>query len=194
MDKFLLVDVDDVLLDWFPAFKTFVENELNIIISEDRASEYSMQDWLKLPLNEIRDLIDAFDRNHESFGGLKSMRQAEIYLPKFYENGYKIVAITASSIHPPSMRRRKDNLVREFDDIFENFHFVDRSEEKERYLKLYASSFWIEDKISNAQLGHDLGHTGIVMRQLSNKDDELKYPHLTWVNDWSEIYNMINKN
>lgn len=189
MEKFLITDCDDVCLDWYPAFRTFCEQKLNVSLTE-RAAQYSMRDWLNIPAKEVRALIEEFDQRNESFGQLKSMRQAEIYLPKFHADGYKIIAITASSTQPASMQRRRDNLVREFGDIFTEVHFVDKSEDKKEFLKLYSPSLWIDDKIFNAQLGADLGHSGVVMRQLSNIEHEHEYPNLTWVDNWEQIYNL----
>jgi len=191
-DKFLLTDVDDVILDWFPAFRAFCEHKLNVSLTE-RATQYSMQEWLKISPEEIRSLIDEFDREEESFGQLKSMREADVYLPKFHADGYKIIAITASSTRPKSMQRRRDNLVREFGDIFTEIHCVDKAENKREYLKMYPSSIWAEDKIYNSQMGYDLGHTGVVMRQLSNIEHEHEYPNLVWVDSWEQIYKLVNK-
>jgi len=192
MDKFLLTDVDDAILAWFPQFRAFCEQKLNVSLTE-RATKYSMQDWLKISPEEIQALVLEFDKEEESFGHMKPICQAEVYLPKFHADGYRIVAITASSTKPESMQRRRDNLIREFGDIFTEVHFVDKAEEKKEFLKMYPSSLFVEDKIWNAQMGHELGHTGVVMRQLSNVDHEEEYPHLIWVDSWEQIYNNHKK-
>jgi hypothetical protein len=189
MDKFLLTDVDDAILDWFPQFRAYCENKLNVSLTE-RPTQYSMQKWLNITAEEIRTLIDEFDRDEESFGQLKPICQAEIYLPKFHADGYKIIVITASSTRPASMQRRRDNLVREFGDIFTDIHCVDKAENKREYLKMYPPSMFCEDKIFNAQMGYEEGHTGVVIRQLSNIEHETEYPHLTWVDNWEQIYNL----
>lgn len=192
MDKIILTDCDDVVLDWFPQFRLFCEKTLNVSLSE-RPTQYSMQKWLNLSVEEIRALIDEFDRNQESFGNLGPICQAEIYLPKFVDDGYKIYGITASSTNPPSMQRRRKNLKRVIGDVFTDVYFVDRADEKKKYLQQFAPTFYVEDKIYNAQMAADLGHTGIVMRQLSNKDHEHEYPDLIWVDSWADIYEMISK-
>jgi 5'(3')-deoxyribonucleotidase len=190
MNKILLTDIDDVVLDWTAGFKHFVELKLGRTIT-GKPTTPTMEEWLGLTYPEIRKLIDEFDRNNEDFGNLKSMRLSEIYLNKLKNDGYDIVAITASSTKPESMKRRKDNLLKEIGDIFTYIHFVNRSEEKREYLKLYKPTFFIEDKIANGLMAIEEGHKGIIMCQSTNGAHENCYKNLTWVNNWKEVYNLI---
>ena len=192
MKKYLLVDVDDTLLGWADGFKVFAEKELgkNLIGKPD---QYCMSNWLGINKTEILNLIQDFNNNHEDFGNLKPILKAEIYLPKFKEGGYEIVAVTASSDKHKSIERRKNNLYNVFGKIFSDIHCVANAEDKKKHLQKYPPSIFVEDKIFNAEMGLEFNHKPIIIRQLHSIEHEPNYSHLTWVNDWEEIYEIINR-
>jgi len=189
MDKYLLLDCDETCLDWVQGFKIFADKELGIKLV-GQPDQYSMLNWMNMTdKNEVMKLVHDFNDNYEGFGSLKPIANAEIYLPKFFKEGYKIIAITASSSKELSKKRRTDNLHDVFGNIFEEIHCVDTPEEKKKYLQKFPPSIWCEDKIWNAEMGLEFNHKCFLIRSLSSIGHEQKYPKLIWVNDWEEIYN-----
>jgi uncharacterized HAD superfamily protein len=76
---------------------------------------------------------------------------------------------------------------------FEKFVFLDTGADKDEALEPYRNSgyFWIEDKITNAQVGSELGLKSLLMEHGHNMDfNDAAIPR---VRNWKEIYNLIIK-
>lgn len=190
-EKFLLLDIDDTVLGWTEGFKAYIEKKLGKKL-EGRQTEYTMSSWIGLPDEEVKELVRDFNDNDEEFGNLKPIRNSEVFLPKFKDLGYDLVAITCSSAKEDSIKRRKQNIINVFGDIFTDVHCIPLSASKEEHLKQYPSSYWIEDKIENALLGKKLGHKGVMIRQPHNtlREKELE-KDLMWVDEWGNIYYIL---
>jgi len=74
---------------------------------------------------------------------------------------------------------------------FEKFVFLDTGEDKDQALEPYRNSgfWWIEDKITNAETGLELGLKPMLMEHGHNMDyDNAAIPR---VKNWREIYSII---
>ena len=90
-----------------------------------------------------------------------------------------------------SQELRRMNLKKLFGETaFEKFIFLDTGADKDDALEPYRNSgyYWIEDKIINAQVGHDLGLKSILMEHGHNMDADIVFPK---VKNWKEIYEII---
>ena len=74
---------------------------------------------------------------------------------------------------------------------FEKFVFLDTGADKDEALAKYADTgyYWVEDKIQNAVVGHELGLKGILMEHGHNMDYE--HQEIPRVKNWKEIYEII---
>lgn len=109
MTKQLIVDVDEVLLDWLTPFKEFVQKQRNIVIT-DRPKLFNLTHWLKLPIDDVCQLIQEFNDNHNEFTRLTPIGSSEKVLPLLYEQGFVITAISACSANPQTAVKRQSNL------------------------------------------------------------------------------------
>jgi hypothetical protein len=74
---------------------------------------------------------------------------------------------------------------------FEKFVFLDTGADKDQALEPYRDSgyYWIEDKITNCQVGSKLGLSSLLMEHGHNMD--YVDPNVPRVRNWKEIYNLI---
>lgn len=190
MKKNFLVDSDEVLLDWITAFVEYAEVRLNKKLTY-RPEFYDFDKFLNIPYNQAIELFYEFNYHSEKFETLKPMLYSKKYLPKIKDMGFEISVISAAGNHPNVYKRRKHNLITEFGDIFKDIICCDG--DKESHLKLYEPSYWVEDKLSNAILGHKLNHKTFIIRHSYNVKFEPNHPELFWVDDWSDIYDFVCK-
>jgi hypothetical protein len=75
---------------------------------------------------------------------------------------------------------------------FEELVCLDTGADKDEALEQYRDSglYWIEDKLSNAQLGLDLGLKSILIEHGFNMNDDIP-EGMTKVTNWKEIYENI---
>ena len=73
---------------------------------------------------------------------------------------------------------------------FERIICLDTGADKNAALEPYRGSnlHWVEDKIENADLGHNMGLHSILMEHGHNMNHECPYPV---VKNWREIYEII---
>jgi hypothetical protein len=74
---------------------------------------------------------------------------------------------------------------------FEKFVYLDTGADKDAALEPYRGTgcYWIEDKITNAQVGRDLGLKSLLMEHGHNMD--YTDPEIPRVRNWREIYEII---
>jgi len=109
------------------------------------------------------------------------------------EHGYVFRCITSLSTDRNAYKLRKMNLEKLFGETaFEELVCLDTGADKDEALKPYKDSglYWIEDKLSNAVTGLDLGLKPILIEHGFNMLDDIP-EGMTKVVNWKEIYNHI---
>jgi hypothetical protein len=99
--------------------------------------------------------------------------------------------VTSLSKDENAQELRKMNLRKLFGETaFEKFIFLDTGADKDEVLEKYRGTgyYWIEDKTTNAQVGHDLGLKSLLMEHGHNMDHDTPFPK---VKNWKEIYEKI---
>jgi hypothetical protein len=74
---------------------------------------------------------------------------------------------------------------------FEKFIILETGADKDEALAPYKDKgyYWIEDKITNAVVGHELGLKSLLVEHGHNMDYE--HPEIPRVKSWKEIYEII---
>jgi hypothetical protein len=93
---------------------------------------------------------------------------------------------------PAAQELRKMNLQKLFGaTAFEKFVFLDTGADKDEELEPYRNSgyWWIEDKIVNCQVGHELGLNSLLVEHGHNMD--FVDPAIPRVKNWKQIYEII---
>jgi hypothetical protein len=185
---YLLLDVDDTILDWFQGFRVFVKHQYDIGVPNDAAWDLTKR--LGLPMHQVADLVSEFNAGRWEFGILPPICDAEITLPKFHKAGYELIAITSCGTSEITKALRRANMFHAFGDIFQEIHFLDYHDDKGEYLKRYGTdAIWVEDKYQNAKLGVELRIPSFVVRRDHNVAFEHDDDSLGWINSWTELSN-----
>ena len=188
MKKYILLDVDDVLLDWFSGFNRYVTH-LGYKANGD--TSYDLSKRYGTTKKEMERIIKRYNKSWE-FGTLDPLPHSQESLKKLKKKNYTFVAITSCSTDPATIALRKSNLYWVFGDVFEAVHCINLGESKETHLADYKPSWWIEDKAENAESGLKYGHRPILMSQPSNKNYNNK--EIPKFDSWREIYEFITNN
>jgi FMN phosphatase YigB (HAD superfamily) len=189
-NKIILTDADGVLLDWEYAFDVYLrQHGFNKV--EGGNLKYDIGKRYGIDKEQGKKLIKIFNESAH-IGFLPALRDSMYYVKRLHEeHGYVFHCITSLSHDENSCALRTMNLKKLFGETaFEKFIYLDTGADKDEALEPYRNSgyYWIEDKITNAQTGHDLGLKSLLMEHGHNMDNETPYPK---VKNWKEVYEII---
>jgi len=191
-DKIILTDCDGVLLDWETAFHKWMESHGHVLVAHgmyDICEQYGMEK----PVG--KELIKIFNES-AWIGYLKAYRDARSGVAKLYEHGYRFHCITSLSLDKKSIRLRRYNLENIFGKgTFKEIICLDTGSHKDKALSEYVGSetYWIEDKLENAEDGARIGLKSILLTHNHNENEELTNG-IQRANDWSGIVDIIVNN
>lgn len=190
--RHLLVDCDDVLLDWIGGFADWVRLNHGLNPDEDGPGDWDMSTWLGIPQARSLELVHQFNAS-EAFGELQPRLDAGILVPSLARQGFKLTVITSCSAAMAVVERRKMNLYRAFGPIFDRIICLPLMESKAATLGMFERCIWVEDNYRNALMGAAMGHRTIVMRRphnLSHEDEGRD--DIEWMNNWSDIVSLLS--
>ena len=191
-DKVILTDADGVLLNWEYAFCCYLEQRGYTQI-ENGNWEYDIAKRFGISRNKAIKHVKVFNES-AAMGFLPALRDAMYYVKRLHEeHGYVFRCITSMSLDPNAYKLRKMNLEKLFgENTIDQLVCLDTGADKDEALEPYRNSglYWIEDKLSNAQLGLDLGLTSILIEHGFNMNDDIPEGMQKVVN-WKEIYEIV---
>lgn len=186
-NKYILTDVDGVLLDWLATFDLWMR--LNGFAYANNKA-YRVKERFNIP-EDSEDLVRKFNES-ELISNLGSFRDAKFFVGELNKLGYRFIVITSQTNDYDSQIRRIGNLKQVFGDVFEEFHILDTGADKDgiltRLRDQYEGCYWIEDKPENADAGANLGYDSILIKHDHNNDYD---GPARVVRRWSEIYEII---
>ena len=189
-NKIILTDADGVLLDWEYAFDVYLQTHgFNKV--EGGQFKYNIGKRYGIDPEQGKKLVKIFNES-AGIGFLPPLRDAMYYVKRLHEeHGYVFHCITSLSKDESACALRTMNLKKLFGETaFEKFIYLDTGADKDEVLEAYRNSgyYWIEDKITNAEVGHNLGLKSLLMEHGHNTDAYLPFPK---VKNWKEIYEII---
>ena len=192
-NKVILTDADGVLLNWEYAFTVWMEQHGYTRV-DDANFIYDIGKRFGLESNNTgHKLVKQFNES-AAIGFLPALRDAMYYVKRLHEeHGYVFRCITSLSTDKNAYKLRKMNLEKLFGKTaFEELVCLDTGADKDEALEPYKDSglYWIEDKLSNAVAGLDLGLKPILIEHGFNMFDDIP-EGMTKVVNWKEIYNHI---
>jgi hypothetical protein len=191
-DKVILTDADGVLLNWEYAFCCYLEQRGYTQI-ENGNWEYDIAKRFGISRTQAIRHVKVFNES-AAMGFLPALRDAMYYVKRLHEeHGYVFRCITSMSLDPSAYKLRKMNLEKLFGETaFEELVCLDTGADKDEALEPYKDSglYWIEDKLSNAQLGLDLGLKPILIEHGFNMHDDIP-DGMKKVTTWKELYQYI---
>ena len=191
-NKVILTDADGVLLNWEYAFCCYLEQRGYTQI-ENGNWEYNIAKRFNISLREAIAHVKVFNES-AAMGFLPALRDAMFYVKRLHEeHGYVFRCITSMSLDPNAYKLRKMNLEKLFGETaFEELVCLDTGADKDEALEPYIDSglYWIEDKLSNAVTGLNLGLNPILVEHGFNMHEDIPEGMIK-VTNWKEIYNHI---
>ncbi len=185
----ILLDVDDVLLDWFSGFERYM---VHLGYGpEESHDQWDLDKVFNFPKKEKTSLISNFNTSWE-FGTLAPLPGAKKGLNRLKKEGFRFVAITSCSTNPTTISLRKTNLFWCFGDVFEAVHCLNLGESKETHLADYRPTWWVEDKFENAVAGLKFGHRSILINKAHNENEV--HEDIIRVKAWNQITKLILNN
>ena len=192
LTKVILTDADGVLLNWEYAFTCWMQQHGHTQVEGGNVM-YNIGERFNITNNQGHRLIKQFNES-AAMGFLPALRDAMYYVKRLHEeHGYVFRCITSMSLDPDAYKLRKMNLEKLFGETaFEELVCLDTGANKDEALEPYRDSglYWIEDKLSNAVLGLDLGLNAILVEHGFNMHDDLP-EGMVKCTTWKEIYNHI---
>jgi hypothetical protein len=189
--KVILTDVDGVVLAWEYAFECWVkEHGYEKSVEKHHKNTYDIAVNYQCEPDEIMALIRQFNES-AAMGFIPPHRDAMYYIKLLHEkHGYVFHAITSMSENKYAQELRIQNLKKLFGTAFVDFQFLDTGAPKDEILKPYAGAGypWVEDKVSNAEIGYELGLDSYIMEHGFNMNYE---GPCKLVKNWAEIYNYV---
>ena len=181
------LDVDGVLLNWIDPFHAWMcDNNMHLI----NPYAYDMAEAYDLDYDEAAEYIAEFGES-KYMSRLKAYSDAATWVPYLHHrHEYNFIAITV--FNKKIKRDRERNLKNQFLFKFKDVICVDRHRDKRDVLAQFSetSNWWIEDKVTNANIGLDAGLKSIVRTQPWNESWEL-HKDITRCENWREIYTTI---
>jgi hypothetical protein len=190
-NKIILTDADGVLLDWEYAFDVYMRQH-GFNKQEGSQFKYNIGKRYGIDADQGKRLIKIFNESAH-MGFLPALRDSMYYVKRLHEeHGYVFHCITSLSKDENACELRRMNLMKLFGaTAFEKFVFLDTGADKDEALEPYRGSglWWIEDKITNAEVGTSLGLNSLLMEHGHNMDyDNAAIPR---VKNWKEVYERI---
>lgn len=185
----VLLDCDDVLLDWIGGFRDWCSAKLGREIAGEPQS-WDMSEWLGVSEEEAKALIAEHNAGPH-FGELEAVSGAKEGVATWVATKQiRLHVITSCSSDAETVARRKTNLQVVFGDVFDSIHCLDLGQSKLQLLQSFRpGSLWVEDNFKNALLGVEAGHNVAMRERPHNLEFKKKdVPgNLKWFSDWSEL-------
>jgi len=191
-NKIILTDADGVLLDWEWAFSVWMRERGYTMLDSGKNSYYLHEHYQELDQKDAKKVVKQFNER-AAIGFLPALRDATFYVKRLHEeHGYQFRVITSLSLDKNAGKLREMNLRKIFGDAIESVICLDTGADKDQALEPYRNSnmYWIEDKPSNADVGHAMGLQSILIEHGHNMHHACEYPV---VKNWKEIYEIIVK-
>lgn len=185
LNKVILTDVDDAILNWSDPFREWVISEKGYEAEGKLQDFVNIEAWLGCDLDTTRKLVEEFNTNPNYWPNFAPLPGAVEVVDRLVADGWKFVAITACATDQWTYDARFDNLRRVFGGAFDTLHCVGLAQSKVPYLTRYRPTYWVEDKWKHALDGADLGHKPFLM-QYGHSAGHYD-PRITNVNSWLEI-------
>jgi FMN phosphatase YigB (HAD superfamily) len=189
MSDSILLDCDDVLLDWIGGFRQYAATRLQHTVTGEPQS-WNMGDWLGTTNEVAFELIEEFNASPH-FGRLEAVEGSQRIIEDMHvDDDVRLHVITSCSSDAATVALRRENLELCFGkDTFDSIHCLDLGQSKLKILQAWApGALWIEDNYKNAMLGIEAGHTVLIRKRPHNKEfQHLHDERLTWFGQWSEL-------
>ena len=194
-DNVILTDCDGVLVDWLKGFTIWMIKHGHPPV--DGVVSYDLTDIFGITKDEKNKYVRMFNES-AYVGSLNPLRDAMYYIDLLHrKHGYVFHMITAMSDDPMAAKLRIQNIEGLFGKTaFERFTILDRGADKTEALREYKDSgcWWIEDKISNAEIPYENNfdiHSILMLHNHSMETTTKQNTAFTLANNWRDVYQLV---
>lgn len=189
MTRTILLDCDDVLLNWIGGFRFYASSRLERTI-KGMPQSWDMGAWLGTTSAVAVELIQEFNASSE-FGFLRAVNGSKEVIARLHaDREIRLHVITSCSSDIDTVRMRRLNIEREFgEDVFDSIHCLDLGQPKLKILQAWSpGAIWVEDNYKNALMGADAGHK-VLMRERPHNAQfrDLHDARVVWFKEWDEL-------
>ena len=183
----ILLDCDDVLLNWLDGFRAHIMSKLGRDICEHGPEKWAMHDWLGVDEHDVPAHIADFNSS-PLFGNLDPIDGAVRMIGALSETA-DLHVITSCSSDDDTWNMRHENLKRHFGPVFSSLECLSLGQSKAESLARYSGNVvWVEDNLRNALLGVELGHRTYLRRTSHNaRFEPTTDKRITWFSHWDEL-------
>jgi len=189
MTETILLDCDDVLLDWIGGFREYATTRLQRPVTGEPKS-WDMGEWLGTSNAVAMELVEEFNASSH-FGELEAVKGAEEIIENMRDDkDVRLHVITSCSSDVATVALRRKNLEHCFGEgTFDSIHCLDLGQSKLKILQAWSpGALWIEDNYKNAMLGIEAGHHVLIRERPHNAEyRELHENKLNRFTDWAEL-------
>lgn len=188
----ILLDADDVLLDWIGGFRQYAAERLgHKVVGEPQS--WHMGEWLGSTDEVALELVGEFNSSH-AFGELGAVEGSKPIIEQMrMDDEMRLHVITSCSSDDETVRLRRSNLEDLFGiGTFDSIHCLDLGQSKASILKAFEpGALWVEDNYKNAVLGADAGHIVLLRERPHNREyRDINDPRINWFTTWEELGEM----
>jgi hypothetical protein len=192
--KHILTDADGVLVNWNTGFVKFMANH-GFPQLPDTDGYYGIEQRHGVTREQAKLAIKEFNES-EGVAYLDAFADAQEYVGKLANLGFRFTVITSLSSVPKAKDRRTENLVDLYGDIFDEVVCLQQGSRKYDELMRWHHSglFWIEDHVDQALDGYNVGLRPILIDHPYNANlDSHLFPRVSNDSPWKEIYELVCK-
>jgi len=191
-EKLILTDVDGTILSWNDSFSKYMalKGHAENLYFQDK---YSLDKRYGLDRNVMHGYIEDFNKS-DYISCLPALADAEFYVKKLASLDFRFIAITSFGDDKDAYAKRLCNLKNIFGDVFDELICLPVGRDKYEALDRWYNRelFWIEDKFSNALIGHAAGLNAVLIDSDHNRDlITSRFPRVSSKTPWKEIYDLI---
>lgn len=190
----IVLDCDDVLLDWREGFMRWMKTLRGIELDPNGPRSWNMDKWVGEPAMPF--VVD-FNKSM-TFANLKPMYDARKAVASLYAAGYKLHVVTSCGASSSlTARWRERNLDACFGDVFSSLTCLDMGQSKQEALKALklinplANPVYVEDNIDHANAAADLGYETYMVRRRHNTSFEGQHDGHCWRDGLGEVASLI---
>ena len=189
-----MTDVDDCLFAWNDAFMEFANKfypQYEPVI--DAMAHWRIWDkFSNVSEEQSEEMLLHFNTSAKQAFMPPKWDSVE-YVNRLIEEGWRFIAITSVSDDPDVWKLRKMCLDTLFPGGCLELHCLPLHGSKKEFLKQWQGKdyYWIEDKLKNAEVGHELGFKTIIMDHPYNQNAS---EGITRVNSWEQVYSILTSN
>lgn len=193
----ILLDCDDVLLDFLPGFRKFLEGS-GYRLPPGGPGSFDLAPWIGVAGVEAGRLIRRFNDGADSgFSDLSPIPGAVSGIQALRAAGAVIRVISSFSDCPKSLARRADNLERVFGaQAFEGIDAIPLGSSKAAALRRHPPSPFVDDLLENLRAGRDARHRPVLFaahhnaRSVTSLQASGEFPV---ANDWPHLLEHLDR-